>query len=449
MTTKSNSYNPMLKSFRAFTGGGGGGGGGGGMDIKVKVSAADLVTDYLSGKMSSADDSVTFTILNPAGDETYDVSIAPITISDVAAKAAIVGAGSLIAGRMYYIPDAYGGDVQIYMFAEKANLFDPQGFGYFKNANTASPVKAFIQYDVANTFVTELYFPFYNLRVTQSVWNNIAPITNAIDTLNFANVPNMSNTTIQDCTFDSTELTNCTNSTIINSTFVVGGGSAILISDSQIINASIDSSLAVILGVTLDKCNINGGTLTGGFFGGTLTSCTLVNATVLFDDATMTSCIVLDGGTLNLSGGCTFTRCKVGQGKTVQATTYNATNSSLEDLDSTYEAFLDPDGAGVMDMANYKFAGVVRIGNGAVPAAWDLKIINNFPTDHIFCIIPADTNTVDVYDVSTAGVGGNLYLQTAATVPYDGTKDDTLVLRSGLNDYSRLFQIGGWQSPSA
>lgn len=158
-------------------------------------------------------------------------------------------------------------------------------------------------------------------------------------------------------------------------------------------------------------------------------------------------CMVLNGGTLTLDNS-TFLRCKVGMAKTVAPYSgYSWTNGSLEDLDSTYEVFLNPNVAGVMDMTGYRFAGIVRIGTTGVPASWDLKTINNFPTDHIFCIIPADSNTVDVYD---AGAGGtNIYLNVAAVVTYDGTADDTLVVRSGLNAYTRLFQIGGWQAPSA
>lgn len=158
-------------------------------------------------------------------------------------------------------------------------------------------------------------------------------------------------------------------------------------------------------------------------------------------------CMVLNGGTLTLDNS-TFLRCKVGMAKTVAPYSgYSWTNGSLEDLDSTYEVFLNPNVAGVMDMTGYRFAGIVRIGTTGVPASWDLKTINNFPTDHIFCIVPADSNTVDVYD---AGAGGtNIYLNVAAVVTYDGTADDTLVVRSGLNAYTRLFQIGGWQAPSA
>jgi hypothetical protein len=160
------------------------------------------------------------------------------------------------------------------------------------------------------------------------------------------------------------------------------------------------------------------------------------------------NCEVLEGGSLQLTGGNTFTRCKVGMGKAViPAAGYNATNGFLENLDSTFEVFLNPDISGFIDMAGYQFAGVVRIGTTGVPASWELKQLQNFPTDHIFCIVPADSNTVDVYDAGAGGV--NLYLNVAAVVTYDGTKDDTLVVRSGLNDYTRVFQIGGWQAPSA
>jgi hypothetical protein len=135
-------------------------------------------------------------------------------------------------------------------------------------------------------------------------------------------------------------------------------------------------------------------------------------------------------------------------GKTVAPVAgYSTTNGFSENLDSTFEVFLTPDVTGVLDMAGYQFAGIVRVGTSGVPAAWDLKEIVNFPTDHIFCIVPADANTIDAYDAGAGGV--NIYLSTAAVVTYDGTKDDTLVVRSGLNNYFRVFQIGGWQAPSA
>lgn len=62
------------KAYRTWAGAFGGGGGAG-SDIKVKVSANDTTTDYLSAKLVCTDGSATLTIINPGANEQYDLSV--------------------------------------------------------------------------------------------------------------------------------------------------------------------------------------------------------------------------------------------------------------------------------------------------------------------------------------------------------------------------------------
>lgn len=472
MTTRQ--HNAFAHRLLAYMGGGVGAGGGGALDIKVKVSAGDTVTDYLAQKLSSADGSVTFAILNPAANEQYDVSIAPIPVTRAAALALIAG-NSLAAGRMYLITDAatgYGGNCQIFLFSVSNSSFDPNGFGTFTNTNTATPVEATMYYNITSDAILSMVVVGTQVTVEESVGGNFLTNFNFNLTLGYtvfrectlsgAGMPTSNwignYNYFEGCSFD------CANN---NDVFGFGYVSATGVNFINSINDSIYS-------LTLTRCKVLSGTITFGFQGGYIEDSNINFATVTiqdggqvsgcefwagstvtvaglnsaFSNSRLENCNIKEGATVTTNGN-TLIRCKIGAGKTWTTTDvdYNATNGSLEDLDSTFEVFLNPNPAGLMDMTAYRFAGIVRIGTAGVPAAWDLKQISNFPTDHIFCIIPSTDNTVDVYD---AGAGGNnIYLSTAAVVTYDGTKDDTLVVRSGLNDYFRLFQIGGWQAPSA
>ena len=459
--------------FRTWTSGGGGSGGGGGMDIKVKVSATDTTTDYLSNKLVSTDGTATFTILNPAANEQYDISVGGVTNITVAQGQNLIATTSVVPNALYLVTDAYSNTCQIFIWGVSTSSFDEQGFGLFTNTNTPTPVNALMKYNISVDKVTEVYVPVSNFRLVQSYdINTSSSIGNVVDVFPLNSNFFCHNSSIEDSTLAggflssfnltiqssqikssilniSNNLWGCLNSTIIGGT-IIGNGSS-----SQ--------------DCTLVYCNINYAQITSSnngcaFFGSTFSSnsqvicsglvgCDVNNcyfgegSTTTLADSTITRTRVWNNATLTLAGS-TFVNCNIGISKTVvPAIGYNATNASIEDLDSTFEVFLNPNLAGVMDMVNDKFAGIVRIGTSGVPASWDLKQINNFPTDHIFSIIPADSNTVDIYD---AGAGGNnIYLNVAAVVTYDGTKDDTLVVRSGLNDSTRLFQIGGWQAPSA
>ena len=460
--------NAFARRLLVWTGGGSGGGGGGGVDIKVKVSAADTTTDYLSSKLSSSDGTVTFTILNPGGDEEYDVSIAPIPLTVAAAQAAITGS-SLLPGRMYLITDAYGGTCQVFLWAVGANVFDQEGWGYFSNTNTASR-EAFMKYDVVSDKLYEAFFPKINVRIAQSInpntgsangnAMNVFPVNAAIFNVsivdsNFSgsNLSNPGTINISNCSFDVCVIVFNQNGVVdlqvSNFTFTyLTYNNTFSATANFIINSVFNRTTINVTGTgniaytecwtgTINLLNSNA-----------LSGCYIYNgAVVTLDNSTAQKCSVFQNGVLTLDGSI-FINCKVGMGKSVvPAAGYNATNGFLENLDSTFEVFLNPDISGVIDMNDYKFAGVVRIGTSGAPASWELKELQNFPTDHIFCIVPADSNTVDVYDAGAGG--GNLYLNVAAVVTYDGTKDDTLVVRSGLNDYTRVFQIGGWQAPSA
>lgn len=460
--------NAFARRLLVWTGGGSGGGGGGGVDIKVKVSAADTTTDYLSSKLSSSDGTVTFTILNPGGDEEYDVSIAPIPLTVAAAQAAITGS-SLLPGRMYLITDAYSGTCQVFLWAVGANVFDQEGWGYFSNANTASR-EAFMKYDVVSDKLYEAFFPKINVRIAQSI-NPQTGIANGnamdvfpVDTNTIFDVD------MRDCTWFGTGLASAATSWQINNftavvgTFEMNGTGGRIINGCTFNISSLEcngdtntifinsstfkySDWTIQDDVMIGSCNATGGSLVASGICLISNSIFYQNSIVTLVSSGIEKCTVCSNGTLTLDSS-TFINCKVGMGKTVVPTAgYDATNGFLENLDSTFEVFLNPNISGVIDMAGYQFAGVVRIGTSGVPASWELKELQNFPTDHIFCIVPADSNTVDVYDAGAGGV--NLYLNVAAVVTYDGTKDDTLVVRSGLNDYLRVFQIGGWQAPSA
>jgi hypothetical protein len=434
---------------------GGGGGGGTGMDIKVKVSANDTTTDYLSNKLVSTDGTATFTILNPAANEQYDISVGGVQSITVAQGQNLIATTSVVPNKLYLVTDAYGNTAQIFLWGVSTTQFDEQGYGKFTNVNTLTPIDALLKYNVSVDKITEVYLPMRNVRVTQS-WNNFigASQGNSVDRYPFnptgVALSESTNVDIRDC--------------------ILGGSN---------INSGLElfsNCIAVRTTFTLDatnwsiaRCEFYGGDITLG--GNTInilfcsffkvdeivvgTDCEIYRTTFHEDsyaeidnNSDLINCFMAANSQLYILDNNQFNSVNIGQGKVVNAPAgYDATNSSIEDLDSTFEVFLNPDIAGVMDMAAVRFAGIVRIGTSGVPAAWDLKTINNFPTDHIFCIIPADSNTVDVYD---AGAGGtNIYLNVAAVVTYDGDKDDTLVVRSGLNSYTRLFQIGGWQAPSA
>lgn len=460
--------------FHTWTAGGGGGGGGPTMDIKVKVSAGDTTTDYLSNKLVSTDGTATFTILNVGANEQYDVSVGGVTSLTVAAAQALIAGGTVVPNKLYLITDAYSNTCQIFIWGVGASQFDEQGFGYFTNSATPAPVNALMKYDVVWDKVTEVYQVNSNIRLVQSYDVNAASsIGNVIDTFPLNAVYNlpMNNFTIADSTLSGAgwfgAFHTIQNSEIINSTLNVATGSWVCIGVKanalNFLGLSTAAGADALQNSTFNNCSVqlDNGTVIGSVIeadaGVTASGVTLsrigwchifTGASVsLQNDAVADYCTIGQNAGFSLNAS-TFMSCNIGNAKNVASPAgYNATNASIEDLDSTFEVFINPNIAGVMDMVNYRFAGIVRIGTSGVPASWDLKTINNFPTDHIFCIVPADTNTVDIYD---AGAGGtNIYLSTAAVVTYDGSKDDTLVVRSGLNDSTRLFQIGGWQAPSA
>jgi hypothetical protein len=375
---------------------------------------------------------------------------------------------------LYLITDAYNDTCQIYIRGLNANTFDQQGFGLFTNAGTPSPVNVLMKYDIVWDKVTEVYQVNSNIRLVQSYDVNAATsIGNVIDTFPLYAVYNqqMNNFTIADSTLLGAAwfgaLLNIQDTEIINSTLNVTTNvwSCVGVKANALTFTGLSgaSGADALQNSTFNKCSVtlNNGTIIGSVIeaeavvNASAVSLSIIEnchifpgaAVTLTNDAVAEYCTVGIEATLSLNAS-TFLRCNIGNSKTVNAPAgYNATSASLEDLDSTFEVFIDPDVTGVLNMINYRFAGIIRIGTTGVPASWDLKQITNFPTSHIFCIVPADSNLVDVYD---AGAGGNnIYLSTTAVVTYDGDKDDTLVVRSGLNSSSRLFQIGGWQAPSA
>lgn len=443
--------------FKAYTGGGGGGGGGGGLDIKVKVSAADTTTDYLSSKIGSQDGTVTFTILNPAGNEYYDVSIAPIQVT-VAAAQALIGTSTLLPGRMYQITDAYHGTAVVWVFACANNMLETEGFTLFTNAVTVTPVPCFVTYDVATDFISRLYFAERNI---EQIVNPSLGLGYSIDTLN------LNSTTLLNLYVENTLWTddaagavnfNCDNSTFINSTVLFFDNTSISICNLN--DSTLDCTSTTDNSFTLCDIFQNSIVFAGGFstMSGVnmtlnstvnITASTLATTTMkaasasLSDNSTFTGQLD-NGAVLVLASENTFANCKVGFAKTVVPPAgYSATNAGIEGVESTYEAAINPDAGNILDFTGYEFVGVVRPNTGAN----DLKEFANFPTDHIFLLVPANAVSLNVFDAGAGGV--NIYLNTAATNTLDGTKDDTLAFRSGLNDSSRVFQIGGWQAPSA
>ena len=425
-----------------------------GEDIKVKVTGADTTSGFLIDKLTSLDNSVTFTIINPGGNEQLDLSVVgggiccdveSITVTE---GQALIGSSSVVPNKLYLVTDAYDDTCQIFLRGLDTTLFTEQGYGTFTNANTIGQVNALMKYNITSDKVTEVYLAERNVRVTQS-WDGNQSFGNSIDWYNFNN--NIAfgtqevNVDIRDCTWNGPSL-NCivgTNSIYINTTFNLS--TTVWPNYNNVIQNSIitvtGTNIQDTIYNTFKQCVIN---INSSYIKGTEI---LPEAIVTLTDSEVESCYFADKCTVTLNTN-EFRRCKVGTSKTVVAPSgYNASSASIEDLDSTFEVFVNPNGSGVLDLTNYKFGGIIRIGTTGVPASWDLKQITNFSTSHIFCIVPADSNLVDVYD---AGAGGNnIYLSTASVVTYDGDKDDTLVVRSGLNSSSRLFQIGGWQAPSA
>ena len=437
------------------------------LDVKVKVTSSDTTAGFLFDKIVSTDNSVTFTVLNPGANEQLDLSVSgggggsgvccdleSITVAD--AQALIAGS-TVIPNKLYLITDAYNDTCEIYLKGLNTDLFSEQGYGLFTNANTTGQVNALMKYNVVSDKVTEVYLPERNVRVTQS-WDGLQSWGNSVDWYNFnqTGIANPeTNVDIRDCTWngpnplvlapslvDSIVGTNCilintvfnlnTTSWQIYDCYVYAG--AIFVNDALGPNQDFSYNIVNEATITLNASYI--------------TDSTIMNfSTVVMTYSSLDQCEIKKSATVTLNENV-FLSCKIGMCKEViPAPGYNATCASIEDLDSTFEVFDGPDLLGVLDMTDYKFAGIVRIGKSGVPASWDLKQITNFPTDHIFSIVPADSNLVDVYD---AGAGGNnIYLSVASVITYDGDKDDTLVVRSGLNNSSRLFQIGGWQAPSA
>ena len=460
--------------FHSWTAGGSGGGGGGGMDIKVKVSASDTTTGFLSEKLVNTDGTATFTILNAGGNEQYDISVGGVISITVLDAQDLITNLEVIPNQLYLITDAYNNTCQIFMWGVSTTAFDNQGYGSFTNANTITPIQCLMKYIVEYDKVTEVYFPKTNVRLVQSFDESaFSSVGNVVDVFPMFTNFTYFNSSIEDSnlsgaflsssllTLNASRIANCNlniadslwfcqNSEIVASTIndpsnLAGAGS---FGSTKMIGVVSNATN----GLSFGGCNFEGGGITinenGGAFGSSLSYCYFGAETIVnLESSGLFGCRILNNAEITLVDS-SFTNCNVGVSKKVfPPAGYNATNASIEDLDSTFEVFLDPDGAGVMDMVDYKFAGIVRIGASGVPATWDLKEIQNFPTDHIFCIIPADSNFVDIYDAGAGGV--NIYLNTASVVTYDGTKDDTLVVRSGLNNYLRLFQIGGWQAPSA
>lgn len=446
-------------------------------DTKVKVDGNDLTAQYLADKLVSTDGSVTFTVLNPLGVEQYDASIAPIPVTRADALALIAG-NSLALGRIYLITDAYEifatRVCQVFMQAVSVNTLNPLGYGTFTNENTAVAKNCLFDYDITNNVMRSVLFVDDSCRVINTGAYNF------IDIVDF-NTSTLTGSEFKNCTVNSSTPLTITNSVMTEVTWNFNDVNQLAIHSGDrafraIFNYNVADSNLTSDSSIYNQCTINIGRveITVAGYSARIEYSQFENASIVtmqdgawikytnvgqqanidmsqfpqFVGSYMDNCNIKQGAIVVLVGN-QLTNCKVGTGKTwiTSDGSYNATNGSLEDLDSTFEVFIDPNVAGVMDMVDYKFAGIVRIGDAGVPATWNLKQINNFPTDHIFCIVPATSNTVDVYD---AGAGGNnIYLNVAAVVTYDGTKDDTLVVRSGLNSYLKLFQIGGWQAPSA
>lgn len=171
----------IQKAQRTWYGGGGSGGISPSTDRYVRVDSSDTTSGYLASKLVSTDGSVTFQVLNPAGNEQYDMTVLNLVVLTVAQAQVLAAASGFAIGRYYKITDVTA-NWQVVLMALTKTTLASEGQGIYQDSLFTEAY-----YNLPANLLLRITDSYYDndisgsLNIDEFPWNNPDYIENTID----------------------------------------------------------------------------------------------------------------------------------------------------------------------------------------------------------------------------------------------------------------------------